>query len=115
MTAKAENLGHWPSSTQDGKPERNDPVSALAIRLLVAAGHITQEKANEAFTIACQALEVEAERMGVELPWVGRTAPMLTREQADRIAGSIDDRDAGHVEIVAFIWSLAGLKPPEAS
>ena len=54
-------------------PERNNPVSALSIRLLVAAGHVTQEKADEAFRLACQALEAEAVKMNVELPWVART------------------------------------------
>src|SRR5574341_873259 len=56
------------------KPLRNDPLSALAIRLLVAAGHVSQAKADEAFSIACNAFEEEAQRMDVELPWVTRAA-----------------------------------------
>lgn len=69
--------------------ERNNPISALAIRLLVAAGHVTQEKADEAFRIACYCVEEEARRMNVELPWIATppqsAEPMqaLTDEQAD--------------------------------
>lgn len=50
--------------------ERNNPLSALAIRLLVGAGRVSQDEANEAFHIACTALQAEAERMNVSLPWV---------------------------------------------
>lgn len=81
------------AALQEAEPERNDPVSALAIRLLVAAGHVTQEKANEAFTLACQAIESEAKRMGVELPWVGRVKeaePAAAEGQAGWI--SVQDR-----------------------
>lgn len=60
-----------PAPSAQGEPvERNNPLSALAIRLLVAGGHVTQEKANEAFRIACSCVEEEARRMNVELPWV---------------------------------------------
>lgn len=61
------------------EPERNNPVSALAIRMLVAAGHVTQEKADEAFTIACSLVESEAKKQNVELPWVKRAAPETNR------------------------------------
>lgn len=58
------------------EPVRNNPVSALAIRILVESGRVTQADADSAFTIACEAMEQEAERMNVELPWVSRkTAP----------------------------------------
>src|SRR5574341_1502003 len=50
------------------------PAQALAIPLLVAAGHVSQAKADEAFSIACNAFEEEAQRMDVELPWVTRAA-----------------------------------------
>jgi len=55
-----------------GEPKRNDPISALAIRFLVAAGHVTQAKADEAFTLACGAVEAEARRLNTTLPWVVR-------------------------------------------
>lgn len=59
------------ASTQE--VARNNPVSALAIRILVGSGRITQAEADNAFTLACQAMEEEAQRMNVELPWVVRT------------------------------------------
>lgn len=61
-------------------PLRNDPLAALAIRILVAAGHVTEEKATEAFRLACCALEVEARRMNVELPWVSCGLPEIERD-----------------------------------
>lgn len=52
------------------EPLRNNPISALAIRLLVAKGHVTQEIADWAFHLACSATQDEARKMGVDLPWV---------------------------------------------
>lgn len=76
-----------PQAAETGKPLRNDPLSALAIRLLVAAGHVSQAKADEAFTIACSAFEEEAQRMNCELPWVTRAArpPAVEAEPVRRL------------------------------
>lgn len=63
------------SDNAEPKPLRNSPLSALAIRFLVAAGHVTQAKANEAFTLACTALEYEARKMDQDLPWVAVLPP----------------------------------------
>jgi hypothetical protein len=72
-----------PAAQEQPAPERNNPISALAIRLLVAAGHVTQEKADEAFGIACRAIETEAQRMNITLPWVKATHP-TPAERAER-------------------------------
>lgn len=44
--------------------EANNPRTALAIRVLVAAGRITQEEADNAFRLACEAMKREAESQG---------------------------------------------------
>ena len=60
-----------PQPAEAAQPvQRNNPLSALAIRLLVEAGHVSQEQADEAFGVACRAVEAEAQRMNVSLPWV---------------------------------------------
>jgi hypothetical protein len=68
------------------KVKRNDPTSALAIRLLVAAGHVTQEKADEAFTIACNVTEVEARKLDAESPRVLATQAAPAEAQAEPVA-----------------------------
>ncbi len=64
------------------KPLRNDPLSALAIRLLVGTGQVTQEQANEAFRVACQAMEDEARRLDMTLPWVTAEKPGASESKA---------------------------------
>lgn len=71
--------------TDTERPNRNDPVSALAIRLLVAAGACSQADANTAFHAACSMLEEEAERQNTTLPWVVRKLSPLTDEQANKL------------------------------
>lgn len=77
------------ASQRNGSDEepvnRNDPLSALAIRILVALEKVSQNDADHAFRLACEALEDEARRMNVELPWVVRApcaAPPAILEQA---------------------------------
>ena len=41
--------------------EANNPRTALAIRFLVATGRVTQEEADNAFRLACEAVKREAE------------------------------------------------------
>ncbi len=38
--------------------------------------------------------------------------PRLTPPQAERLAAGLDDRDGGHDQLVAFVYSLAGMTPP---
>lgn len=83
----------------DGEPvNRNDPVSALAIRILVALEKVSQNDADHAFRLACEALEDEARRMNVELPWVVRApcaAPPAILEQASyRVDDEVQLRSA---------------------
>ena len=66
--------------TSDAQSDRNDPVSALAIRLLVSAGACSQQDANTAFHAACSMLEEEAARQNVTLPWVVRKLTPLSEE-----------------------------------
>lgn len=76
--------GQAAAGVQGEKPNRNDPVSALAIRVIVAKGYCTQEQANECFSLACDALEAEAARMNEELPWVTRVpSPAVERGVAE--------------------------------
>lgn len=73
------------SNSTTERVERNDPVSALAIRLLVSAGACSQQDANTAFHAACTMLEDEAVRQSATLPWVVRKLAPLTDEQIARI------------------------------
>lgn len=68
--------------------ERNDPLSALSIRLLVHLGKVSQDDANEAFHLACTMLQKEAEEMNVKLPWVVVPHPSA---QASESAEARDD------------------------
>lgn len=52
---------------QERPIEANNPRTALAIRFLVAAGHVTQEKADNAFRLACEAVKREAASHGKSL------------------------------------------------
>lgn len=63
-----------------GTAERNNPLSALAIRLLVGRGKVSQEDANDAFHAACAAVQSEAERMNEKLPWVVARLPATMSE-----------------------------------
>lgn len=69
---------------QGDRVQRNDPLSALSIRILVANGTVSQSDADAAFTLACEALEEEARKMNATMPWV-RAKPQarkpLTTEQ----------------------------------
>ena len=47
--------------------EANNPQTALAIRVLVATGRVTQEEADNAFRLACEAMKHEAARQGTPL------------------------------------------------
>ena len=49
---------------QQQRVEANNPRTALAIRVLVAAGRLTQEEADNAFRLACEAMKREAESQG---------------------------------------------------
>jgi hypothetical protein len=73
------------SNTNPQRVERNNPVSALAIRLLVGTGACTQEQADAAFHAACTMLEEEAERQNLSLPWVMRKPAPLTDSQIDAL------------------------------
>ena len=76
MSYLAAEFAKVPSAPVEAVPvNRNDPLSALAIRFLVAAGHVTQEKANEAFYLACNCAQVEAQKANIELPWVLASTP----------------------------------------
>lgn len=44
--------------------EANNPRTALAIRFLVRTGRVTQEEADNAFRLACEAMKREAESRG---------------------------------------------------
>jgi hypothetical protein len=55
--------------------ERNNPLSALSIRLLVGTGKVSQQDANDAFHVACAAVQSEAERLNETLPWVVAPLP----------------------------------------
>ena len=44
--------------------EANNPRTALAIRFLVRTGRVTQEEADNAFRLACEAVKREAESQG---------------------------------------------------
>ncbi len=46
---------------QQQRVEANNPRTALAIRVLVATGRVTQEEADNAFRLACEAMKREAE------------------------------------------------------
>jgi hypothetical protein len=70
------------------EPESNNPISALAIRLLVGLGKVSQEDANQAFHAACHFVQEEARRANVELPWV--VAPFLKRS-AEPPASNVDE------------------------
>lgn len=52
------------AAAQPRPVEANNPRTALAIRFLVAAGHVTQEKADNAFRLACEAVKREAASQG---------------------------------------------------
>ncbi len=52
------------AAAQQRPVEANNPRTALAIRFLVAAGHVTQEKADNAFRLACEAVKREAASQG---------------------------------------------------
>ncbi len=52
------------AAAQHRPVEANNPRTALAIRFLVAAGHVTQEKADNAFRLACEAVKREAASQG---------------------------------------------------
>ena len=73
------------SNPKPERVERNDPVSALAIRLLVGTGACTQEQADAAFHAACTMMEEEAERQNLSLPWVVRKPAPLTDSQIDAL------------------------------
>lgn len=72
-------LAQWGYTKAD--PVRNNPVSALAIRILVESGRVTQADADSAFTVACAAMEDEAEKMNVTLPWVTRKHAPATQAE----------------------------------
>lgn len=93
------------SEQQAERVERNDPVSALAIRLLVAAGACTQRDANTAFHAACTMLEEEAQRQNVSLPWVVREVTPLTMAQV-RASFEADSNES-------FADYLAGVRDAE--
>lgn len=82
--------------TDTERPNRNDPVSALAIRLLVAAGACSQADANTAFHAACSMLEEEAERQNKTLPWVVCKLSPLTDEQVAAAFSADDSADCIH-------------------
>lgn len=52
------------AAAQPRPVEANNPRTALAIRFLVAAGHVSQETANNAFRLACEAVKREAASQG---------------------------------------------------
>ncbi len=59
----------WAAATHTLKSEKqpieaNNPRTALAIRFLVATGRMTQEEADNAFRLACEAVKREAESQG---------------------------------------------------
>ena len=83
------------------KPLRNDPLSALAIRLLVGMGQVTQEQANEAFRVACQAMEDEARRLDMTLPWVTAEKPVARESKAGQFA-TVSHRDTYEAALVSM-------------
>lgn len=52
------------AAAQQKPVEANNPRTALAIRFLVRTGRVTQEDADNAFRLACEALKREAENQG---------------------------------------------------
>ncbi len=89
------------SEASPAVPERNNPLSALSIRLLVSAGACTQAQADAAFHAACTMLEEEAVRQNLTLPWVTRVLPSLTDEQIDSLMPEPDgSAEANKVRIV---------------
>lgn len=99
--------------------ERNNPMSALAIRLLVAAGHVTQEKADQAFHIACYATQEEAKRMGEELPWVAIPKPVdgepvAQGSGAEAMDAQIACIDAARATAVAALLGISASHAPVA-
>lgn len=55
------------AAAQPRPVEANNPRTALAIHFLVAAGHVTQEMADNAFRLACEAVKREAASHGKSL------------------------------------------------
>lgn len=81
-----------PASAEVAPVQRNDPLSALAIRLLVGNGDVSQERADAAFRVACEAVEDEARRMDIDLPWVSARAASAGK-QAPEAASPSQQRD----------------------
>lgn len=100
--------------------EANNPITALSIELLVAAGHVSREKADEAYEIACRVCRDEAERQGTgemfaRLSINAALASPPPEAQAPSEPTPLDDmrarKDAAYLERNRVVAALASAYP----